>query len=110
MFGANVIRPYCRGGLYPPFNICLPNKLDAGLGMSLTQAKESSRKLIERKTKELDNLNEKMITFSQIVKSAKYKAISDEVISARIYQGKKSVGYRFNAEHNFDEFKKAILA
>lgn len=36
------------------------DELDAGLGMSLTQAKESSRKLIERKAKELDSLNGKV--------------------------------------------------
>ncbi|STO54368.1 Uncharacterised protein [Canicola haemoglobinophilus] len=36
------------------------DELDAGLGVSLEQAKESSRKLIERKAKELESLNGKV--------------------------------------------------
>lgn len=82
------------------------NQITQQIKVNMSQPVAQNRVFVEK----LISLNEKMITFSQMVKSAKYKAISDEVISARFYQGEKSVGYRFNAEHNFDEFKKAILA
>ncbi|MBF0786144.1 hypothetical protein E4T80_11805 [Muribacter muris] len=41
--------------------------------------------------------------------SHKYKEIVEQVILKRSYQGKESVGYTFNPDHSFDDFKKALL-
>lgn len=82
------------------------NQITQQIKVNMPQSIEKNKIFVEK----LMSLSQKMTIFSQVVKSVKYKAISDKVISTRIYQGEESVGYRFNAEHNFDEFKKLILA
>lgn len=58
---------------------------------------------------ELNNLSDKMHHFCNMMKSEKYKQQSDQVVLSRLYNGKESVGYAFNKEHSFDDFKRAIL-
>lgn len=41
--------------------------------------------------------------------ASKYKEKADEVIIARSYQDRHSVGYTFDPSHSFDDFKKALL-
>lgn len=41
--------------------------------------------------------------------ASKYKEKADEVIIARSYQDRQSVGYTFDPSHSFDDFKKALL-
>lgn len=57
----------------------------------------------------LSVFGQKITTFCNIVKSVKYKSMSDEVITNRLYQGIESVGYSYSAEHSFDDFKKAMM-
>lgn len=59
---------------------------------------------------ELNNLSNKMHHFCNMMKSEKYKQQSDQVVLSRLYNGKESVGYSFNKEHSFDDFKRAMLS
>lgn len=58
----------------------------------------------------LNSLSSKMHHFCNMMKSEKYKQQSDEVVLSRLYNGQDSVGYIFNKEHTFDDFKNAILS
>lgn len=57
----------------------------------------------------LDEFIHKMVILCQVLKSAKYKLITDRVVSERLYKGTQSVGYTFNQTESFDEFKKAMM-
>lgn len=57
---------------------------------------------------ELKKLSKKMHLLCDMMKSEKYKQQSDEVLLSRSYQGEDSVGYTYNPEHSFDDFKKSI--
>ena len=59
---------------------------------------------------ELNNLSDKMHHFGNMMKSEKYKQQSDQVVLPRLYNGKESVGYTFNKEHSFDDFKRAMFS
>lgn len=82
------------------------NQITQQITMNMPQSVPENKYFVEK----LTSLSQKMTIFCQVVKSVKYKAMSDEVVSTRVYQGKESVGYRFSAEHSFDDFKKAMLA
>ncbi|MFQ1047125.1 hypothetical protein ACIRXL_12060 [Avibacterium paragallinarum] len=58
---------------------------------------------------ELKDFVHKMHQLCSIMKSEKYKQQSDEVVLSRTYQGKESIGYTYNPEHSFDDFKKAMI-
>ncbi|MGF7432098.1 hypothetical protein [Pasteurella bettyae] len=60
-------------------------------------------------TMKLAVFSQKMANFCDTLKSAKYKSESDEVIAGRLYKGKESVGYSYNPQHTFDDFKKAMM-
>lgn len=57
----------------------------------------------------LSEFNLKMTTFCDVVKSVKYKAMLDDIVQNRVYTGVDSVGYTYNPEHSFDDFKKAMM-
>ncbi|MFY1027431.1 hypothetical protein CFY87_04250 [Actinobacillus seminis] len=56
----------------------------------------------------LDNLANKIHYLCHLVKSKQYKQQSDNVVFSRVYQGDSSVGYSFNAEHSFEDFRNAM--
>lgn len=57
----------------------------------------------------LSELVQKVNAFCHVVKSVKYKSLSDEIVLHRVYQGDETVGYSYNEQHSFEDFKKAMM-
>lgn len=60
-------------------------------------------------TDDVSLFTEKVQVMYQSMLSERHKKLADEVVKARLYQNTDSVGYRFDSNHSFDDFKKAIL-
>lgn len=92
--------------------ITLENKIDEydnlirDLFVEMKHSKLEHPKLLE----ELQQLSQKTHYFCNAMKSREYKKQSDETVFPRVYQGEKSVGYRFNRDDSFEDFKKAMLS
>ncbi|WP_439291243.1 hypothetical protein [Lonepinella koalarum] len=55
-----------------------------------------------------DLFSAKLARFCQMAKAVSYKVAFDEYILPRTYQGEESVGYRFDRNHTFEDFKRAM--
>lgn len=84
------------------------SELVSRLGQYLIQYEKTHNNNVDF-IKAIEQFSSKVNELYLALYASKYKEKADEVIIARSYQDRHSVGYTFDPSHSFDDFKKALL-